>query len=796
MYGMIRKIMVMLGAVWIAGLSLEAKNIVIVENGRAKARIYLPKVFGRATMLAAEELSKYIKKISGAELPIDYGKRAPRFNASAIILKTKIDPAKEISADGTEDVFSIVKKGSEVLISGNSDTATLYGAYKFLNDLGVEWFMPGEIGEYVPKRATISLAPGIKTYHPPFRSRQLDLSGSPKTHFAEKDYDTLIPEYGMWILRNRCQFSRTIHRGRRPSFNNSRENTRHCLSAILRGVDIKKHSERFPLVTKNGVRKRRTRGAQICFSNKENVQAAVEMGLKQFAKDPNMLTCSMSLADHGGMCECDDCVKENGGLFPPLNPNLLVWKFMNRVIRGIREEMPNKRIAFYSSYGSLTCPPEGFKAADGIVGITANVSCNNKLIDDPKNLYAKSYMRNILATKKAGTELGAREYTMFAGTPQPLALLEQVRIYRDLGYVYYHCESMGRDQRNFVIQWVQARLMNNPDSNPQELLEYFCSKFYGKAGKDVLQLMYLIDERFSKLPRVVFGSQGTMQWIMSDDLIKKGRAILRSTAKKVFSLEAKRLDMFDKTFEMYSRNALFVRAGYAYMNNGKRDEANLRNALSKFKDFDDYWRTNDLSATCSPNIIEKARRFVKVLENTPRQIKPTPRKGYESPDAAKKLAALFNLNDIPKKINDLFYLPSVWRFKADIKRKAKERRWFDPGFDDSDWTPLSVFNFYERQGFDSYDGGYCYRVNFKAPAFPTGKKVFLRIGSLDDEGDVYMNGKLVYRRFHLKAQDWKRSFEIEVTNAIKPGKENNVTIVGNDEYGMGGLWNPCALYTR
>ena len=62
------------------------------------------------------------------------------------------------------------------------------------------------------------------------------------------------------------------------------------------------------------------------------------------------------------------------------------------------------------------------------------------------------------------------------------------------------------------------------------------------------------------------------------------------------------------------------------------------------------------------------------------------------------------------------------------------------------------------------------------------------------EGAIYVNGRLAHRRWHLVGQDWKRSFACDVTGIIRPVAENVVAIVGNDEYGMGGLWNPCALH--
>ena len=521
--------------------------------------------------------------------------------------------------------------------------------------------------------------------------------------------------------------------------------------------------------------------------------ATVESRLAAFERDPAMLTATVSPGDHAGFCECERCIAANDGRFPPLDANLVVWKFMNQVIRGVREKMPNKRIAFYSCYGGLTNPPEGFRVADGIVAITANTGANNARIDDPEDRFAGRYMDAIKATKAAGAELGAREYTMFSGTPQPMVLLEQIKIYHDLGYVYYHCESMGRDELRYPIQWVQAQLLWDAERDPVALFEECCHALYGPAGDAVLAVMRLIDTRARSLQRIILGSQGVMQWIMSPAIINEGRETLKLARAKVVGVQARRLQRFDDSFEMFSRQADYVRAVYRAMD--ERTEEARASALKLIAAFENFWAGRDLHETCSANILGKAAQFRKVVTDLDFEAGPVPRTGYEDPSPEQKLAALYSLLDVPAAVDSLHYLPDAWKFKPDITREAEAKGWAAPGFDDSAWRELSVYNFYERQGYDRYDGAFCYRVRFNAPAFPAGKRVMLRIGSLDDEGAIYVNGTLVNRRWHLVGQDWKRSFAVDVTEAIQPGGENVIAVVGNDEYGMGGLWNPCALYT-
>jgi hypothetical protein len=771
----------------------------LVREGRPEARIYLPRLCGAATRLAADELSTYIEKLTGARVPVDtYGvmseRRIKQEGRVQIRLEPRVDPVREVSADGSEDVSTLTVAADTVTLAGNSETAVLYGVYQLLADQGVRWFLPGEIGEHVPRLADLKLPRGQTTSRPSFRTREIGLSGDPPAHFAPHDFDRLLPEYALWNLRNRCMFSRVILRDYVPAGNRPREQTGHWLNAILNTADLAKEPERFPLVTKDGATQRLARGGQICFTDPRNIAETIRCKLDDFAKDPSLLTATVSLADHGGMCECPRCIAANDGRFPPLDPNLVVWKFMNAVIRGIRAEQPGKRIAFYSSYGSLRRPPAGFQAAEGIVGITANVGANGARIDDPDDPFAVGYMADILGHQAAGVaELGAREYTMFAGTPQPLVLLDQIRIYHSLGYVYYHCESMGRDELRWPVQWVQAQLLWNAAGDPAALLKECCDTLYGAAGAEALEILQAIDARERSLPRLVFGSAGVMQWILSPELVARGRATLKAAARKVAGVHARRLDRFADSFELFARQAEAVRACYQAMDD--LAEPSRETALKSIAAFDKHWNDNALEETCSPQIFRNMAAFRTLITSLASPKTPAPRKGFEAPTPAQRLAALYSLLEVPAQVDDLFYLPDVWKFKPDIAREAEAKNWFAEDLDDTGWRDLSVYDFYERQGYDRYDGAYCYRVRFTAPVFPQGKRIMLRIGSLDDEGAIYVNGKLAHRRWHLVDQDWKRSFAVDVTDFIRPGAANVICIVGNDEYGVGGLWNPSALYS-
>ena len=777
-----------------------AKEIFIVEKGQPRAAILMPRVVGKATVLAANEMHDYLLKITGADVPVLWyaSDAMPAYRKTVkIILQPKIDPTREASADGSEDVFTIEESADRLVITGASDVAVLYGVYHYLNGLGVRWFMPGEIGENVPKLESIKLTPGRKTtFTPAFRTRELDYSGESTWHFAADRQETQVRDYALWLMRNKMQFARFI--GRWPfDFNQSREKKNHNVSRILRTVDIAKEPERFALVTKDGETKRRVprEGTQICFTNAANIQATVDAAVQYFTDDPRMLTYPTSLEDHGGICECAECIKANGGVFPPDDPNRVVWAFQNAVAKGLRERMPQKRIAFFACYGGMTEPPDGVTAAPGIVAATCHVQSNSADITDPADPWNRVYYGQVRKIKGTGAEMACYDYTMFQGCPQPLSILNSVKTYRDLGYVWYHTESMGRDEQRNIVAWVQAQMVCDPAASPDDLLKTFCAEYYGAAGEDVLATVRSIDASIRKLPKLILGSLGVTQSIMTDEVTAAGRARLDAAAGKVGGREAQRLVRFRDTFEMFARQGTACRASYSAMNN--RSPEAVAAAVKEWEGFAAFWKERDLDATCSPRILKTDLYF---LDNKVRKIAPEVKaaasKDLVGADEAGRMKELFARDKPPAGLANLFWLPEVWKFRIDPARTAVQQGWTKPEFDDAAWAGISTWNFYERQGFDWYDGAFCYRVRFKAPDFPKGKPVCLRIGAIDDEGAVYVNGVLVHTRWHLNPLDWMTSFEIDVTAQLRPGAENVVAVVGNDEYGVGGIWKPCALYTR
>lgn len=218
----------------------------IIENGKGRAEIVLGEKPARMAKFAAKELQTYLEKITGAKLPIV---NAPSKDVAIRIfvgksaftdelgLKTDglkhgafrtaagsdwlallgpdhdyvpIEPwgrsrSKEETARLNQELDKMTgepfwnnfrevyaRYHKELDVWDYDDTGTLNAVYAFLRAQGVRWFSPGEVGEVVPKKASIALPSKMnEATKPDFALRRFSYF----TDFMG------IPELSLWNLR-------------------------------------------------------------------------------------------------------------------------------------------------------------------------------------------------------------------------------------------------------------------------------------------------------------------------------------------------------------------------------------------------------------------------------------------------------------------------------------------------------------------------------------------------------------------------------------------------------------------
>jgi tetratricopeptide (TPR) repeat protein len=229
---------------------------------------------------------------------------------------------RDVDEDGNVNVWTYDERGSFNAVCG------------FLRDLGVRWYMPGDIGEIVPKRASISLPEIDKTVTPDFPMRILN--------FRASVYGRDVMMWG-FRLGVRQPYGRQAAHGLHGMTDNESTLTHHPEWFALYGG--KRHND--PNVKNN----------QLCYSNEELFREAVEFARVQFDHFDMDVVSIMPPDGYTAICQCDQCAgKESADLGQRGKLSNYVWDFVNRVAKEVRKTHPDKRIS-NCAYGVYTEPP-------------------------------------------------------------------------------------------------------------------------------------------------------------------------------------------------------------------------------------------------------------------------------------------------------------------------------------------------------------------------------------------------------------------------------------------------------
>lgn len=774
----------------------------LYQDGQPVATLYLPKEMNRISFLAVEELQNHLEAMTGARLPVSYlsddhfAYGRPRY--TQVVLQ--IRPEKEWKGKESPQGFQVIGDNKRpnrntLLIRGNSSIGLLYGVYDFLESQGVRFYTPDpEDGTIISRKETVNVPIGVRSVTPVFTRREMNLAGVADTHFdPSRDPKTKIKDYTRWHLRNRLFMCRNIDSGE-FGFNRMPSGGSHGLSGARGNANFAKEPERFRMV--NG---KRVKNGQICWTNAKNIETAVNNALEFYQKvDKNQkdsdlydvsLIQDISLFDWGGaLCECPECMKIGGQ-----EPNRLdrqAWSFINAVAKEVARKRPDAALSLFAPYLELTKPPEDVKIEPNVFGM----ACRSEAwVNRPENEnsypFTKFYEENVKATLNAGAKLAVYEYILWQGTPQPLDVLDAIAKYRALGNgtSFYTAEVMQRNDLWFPVWWAMARALFYEEKQPREYLADFCREYFGeKFGKAAMDFYTDMSLSAKKMERRIYGGLESTSAIMTDSLIRQYRQKLESAKSgMVTGPQLRRAERFRNAFESAAKTAELYRAHCDALNN--RDDASLAKVKKLYHEFQKFYPK--IAEYCSPDAMSLLDPIGKMDYKA---IKPGRVK--ELDDDAKYKAALFSRATAPEKINHLFKLPEYWLFRVDPTPNTSGE-FIKPEYDASKgWQKISTWDCYESQDYYECGAQFWYRLTFDGPEFPSGKQIFLRIGALDDSGEVYLNGVKVGQSDD--SSDWDKSFEMNITKQYKPGQKNTIVIRGYDAFGAGGLWRPSAIYTE
>lgn len=199
---------------------------------------------------------------------------------------------------------------------GTGEGGGLNAVYGFLHDLGVRWYMPGELGEVVPARTTIALPSADRTVHPDYRVRYWMGSNHGVTPWDDLIWERRI---GMNAFHETLGVGMLAHGMRNV----------HGSEAMQQA-----HPEYYALY--GNVRDTGFRGTgHACFASEGLLRETVAYARAVFDRF-NEPSLQLSPQDGLRQCQCEQC--------RGLSPSDYVFGFLDRVAREVYQTHPDRII--------------------------------------------------------------------------------------------------------------------------------------------------------------------------------------------------------------------------------------------------------------------------------------------------------------------------------------------------------------------------------------------------------------------------------------------------------------------
>jgi hypothetical protein len=485
----------------------------IVGNGAATGVIVTAESPSTADLFAAEEVQIYLEKMTGVVVPIVQG--AVPEGKTAIIVGNHPDAAAvnaDLQAFSTDkEAFALVSEGRRLYIVGNGETAVCYGAWEWLESLGVRWILPTEKGEYIPHYTTLSIAPVRK-----FDAPAMSYRGPAYTMNSGYGYPVVPSEHGysgtlMFSARKRLNRNSGLFRSDLWIGIGSGHSYRYYLPASKYYAD---HPEWFNLIGGQRV----SSGEQVCFTNREaanefarNILVDVRYWLS-LGCDLYRILVSVSPNDGVAWCECANCQQladydPYGAL---TSATSMVVKFANMVAEEVHKEFPTAKIVFYA-YCNYTRPPTKVMPAPDVYpelvfwcgGESAYANHAHPMFSDINSRYRDYFSEWARISTGISSHEYYGHYSWFTPWPKVTQMSYDIKemeknpkFYGMYSESHHHWGTQGPNL------YLHPKLMWNPDLNVSAVMDDYYTAGYGPAAPYIKQYFQTLQAKMDSLAYV------------------------------------------------------------------------------------------------------------------------------------------------------------------------------------------------------------------------------------------------------------------------------------------------------
>jgi len=493
-------------------LVADAPARALVVDGRPAATIIVRDPPTAELQFAADTLQEYLRRMSGATLPIATAGAPVTGNR---ILLGLSDACREagLSAprDLDQDGYLLCAQGADVAIVGASDRGTVNGVVGLLDDyLGVRWYVPGDdLGTVVPQMHDIILPELHETREPSFAMRW-------------------VGEGQDWAVLNRqsCAGEQL-----RASFR-IEPGIYHTQAALLPYAQyFPEHPEYFAF---GGRVRSKDPGCKPCYSDPQGpVAIAGNLG-RLLDADPEIDLASFSPTDGQLWCGCDDCLALDEGNVPrDQRMSRRSLHYYNAVAAALRRTHPQARM-LVGAYNVYTWPPsDRSMSADPMLSVVVthyDDYCLAHSMADPTCARNQRFVELLNAWDRLGPDLCYYEYywkVSWFDAPWPIVHsiardIPWLKQRGDIGlYTQFRTSNAWTLYPNY---WIAARLLWDHTANVDTLFDQMCADLYGPAGPAVREYYRVMEDAMASTDQHFAGAITKYgQYVFTDQVLSQMR---------------------------------------------------------------------------------------------------------------------------------------------------------------------------------------------------------------------------------------------------------------------------------
>jgi hypothetical protein len=773
----------------------------LAQNGAPKATIVIAADALDTNREAAQLLQEYVKKISGATLPI--ADDAAPVNGPAVLIGRsklvdafKLDIPAGYTRDLKEEGYLIRQIGDKLVLAGNDHRpnpaykGSLFATIEVLQRLGCRWYFPGEFGEVHPHSRDISLPRLDETVRPSMAVRGFWWGMAPERRKDENlqalmtrwqtlnrylPYGSVLPSAGDGSIMKPFQKWQTrVVDGKKVRVN----------------VMFEEHPEYFA-VNADGSHN----PGYLCLSQPAVLDITTQAAFDYFEKNPDSIAFGISPPDGAPTCEEPMCRAKNKYFMQnePSDPHIqdisgsFYW-FMNELARRVEQKFPDKLVTTLAYSGRIR-PPENFTFNDNVTVRTALLAHSRHHRYDSPTWQTQERVQLYKSWAKLVDNLVEREYypvfQFNCNVPQQMyrASAFNIRTIKEIGMRGAEWEGRASFFTEGASDYIRGQLLWNTDTDVDALMDDYYARFYGPAGPVVRRFDEAVEKALTE-SLVDHHEEERIHEIYPHDFVVSVTDGVGDVEKLVANSDAatrQRVDYFRKVVSHF------------------RDYSDMRYAESQL-DF-------KLAA-------QKAQAMIDI-ENAVDAINHTfidsDLEAYDAKKVYGEMGANASAHGKLKqylakaKLLDgsegelVAALPETWKFKTDPHNQGVTFEWHRQPLDGS-WRDMKTTSSWEIQGLQDeqahgYDGYAWYRTSFEVPQKFAGKKMTLFLGGFNDQAWVWVNGKLAAATpYHPYWMRWKYHDQLDIGDFLEPGKTNTIAIrIWNDQ-DAGGLFRRSFIY--